>query len=210
MEVSTKRLVLPPSSGCLAEQRPAFVRAADGQFGAAPSACSQHDGEAPLEDFAEERGGQLEAGAAQVAQDFLEIGPEEAREKKGVVQFVAEIDERFLERMREEMRGERVPEQRDGGHPARVRQGLDGAEFDEAAAAAVEIHVPEFVEARLAAVRVAGGVGVQMAQRLADEIAMIAGRAVPRGSGRPSRDRRARWRLHRAAALARRSRRTGR
>ena len=64
--------------------------------------------------------------------------------------------------------------QRDERHPARVRQRLDGAELDQARrAAGRSADVPELVEADLAAVRVAGNVRVQVAQRFADDVAVV-------------------------------------
>ena len=161
----------------LAEQRPAFVGAADGEGGVAVGVVEQ-DGETPRKNVAEDFSRQLEAAAAEVAPHFLEVRPEVRGEEEGVVQFVAMIGERRGEGAREQMRGERVPEQRDGGHPRRVRERFHGAKFDEAAAAALGAGVPELVEAGLAAVGVAGGVGVEMTERLADDVTVVAGREV--------------------------------
>ena len=157
-----------------AEQRPAFVGAADGERGVAVG-VGEHDGKTPLEDVAEDFRRQRETAAAQVAEHFREVGPEVRGEEKSVVQFVAVIGERRGEGRGEQMGCERVPEQRDGRHPLRARQRFNGAKLDEPAAAALGVDVPEFVEADLAAVGVAGGVGVEVAERFAEQRAVVAG-----------------------------------
>ena len=88
----------------------------------------------------------------------------------------AVLDERRGTLFVQKQSRERMPQESDGGHPLDMRQGLDRAEFDQAAAAALEGGVPEFVEADLAAVRVARSVGMQVTQRFADEQALVAPR----------------------------------
>ena len=57
-----------------------------------------------------------------------------------------------------------------------MREGFDGAKFDQAEGAGGPGRIPEFVEADFAAVTIAGDVDLDVTESFVDEAAMIAGR----------------------------------
>ena len=142
---------------------------------------AQLDGDARGGEVAEQREaeiavrrepGELEriAGVVELADDVLEVLPDEVRQHEAVVQLGAPARQpRRLVRRRPEARDQRAHQQLLDQAHARVRRHLEGAHLEQAEAAGRAVGRIELVDAELGAVGVAGDVDQEIAQQSIDQ-----------------------------------------
>ena len=102
---------------------------------------------------------------AQIAQHIGEILPDEMRQHPAVVDFAVPADERFLIGILPEPGDQAAQHEVLRETHLIVRRHLEVAHFQQAEAAGGAVRAVELVDAELGAVRVAGGIDQQVAER---------------------------------------------
>ena len=158
-----------------ANQRPAFQRLPNGEAGAALLPIKK-DWESPVPDSSIYPAMQPEAVLSQFIENLFEIAPKPFWQQIFIVQAHAESFEISGSFGLEQVGSDAVPKKGYTSHPVSAWQGFDRAKLDEPERSGGPCGVPKLVEAHFAAVRIAGDVGLKMAQRLIDELSMVARR----------------------------------
>ena len=152
----------------LAEHRPRLQRMADFDFDVlvAEHAVTR---EAEFIVRREPRVLEGEAGAIEVGDDLAEIAPVVERQHPAVVQGRSPAHQWLRVRLAPEPGDQRAHQQLLHEAHARVRRHLETAQLDEAEPAARTVGRIQLVDAELGAVRVAGQIDEQVAQRAVDD-----------------------------------------